>query len=649
LPAGGQLDQKRSVCGGPIMTAADLDKGTHVQPDSVATPLVSVLVPTYMQAAFLPRALDSLLAQSLSSWEAIVIDDGSPDDTAQVLAPFLADPRIRCVRLSSNTGLGHALNTGMDRARGELVAYLPSDDVLYADHLRDLCASLARHDDAVLAYSGLRHHYNRSAPGQLGGWLQLVQCMHRATALRWTERAALESDDLDRLFWRRLRETGRFAGTGNITCEWVDHPRQRHKLMQEPLGGINPFRHHYRVTQPLRFHTSCGNSIDEFAQFGSYRARPPTPPARDGLTIVLAGELAYNADRVLALEEQGHRLYGLWTGTPYWFNTVGPLPFGHVSELPRQGWREALAHLRPDLIYAQLNWQAVPFAHEVLMAAGSIPFVWHFKEGPFICLEKGCWPQLIDLFRRADGRIYSSAEMRDWFDTAVPGLSRSGPSLVLDGDLPKRDWFTDDRSPLLSASDGEVHTVVPGRPIGVHPGTVAELAHAAVHLHFYGDFTQGQWREWIERARIVAPRHLHLHANVNQAEWVREFSQYDAGWLHAFESQNGGELRRANWDDLNCPARISALAMGGVPMIQRDNAGSIVATQALVRRLELGVFYRSIDELGALLYDHAAMASLRERVWSQRFEFCFDTHVPRLVDFFRTAIAHAAQGPRAAA
>jgi hypothetical protein len=626
-------------------------QGANVQPAAAAPPLVSVVVPTYLQARFLPRALDSLLAQDLQSWEAIVVDDGSPDDTAHVLQPFLADARIRCIRLASNTGLGHAINTGLDSARGELLAYLPSDDVFFGGHLRELAACLAHDPAAVLAYSGLRHHYNKRAPGQVGGWLQLVQCMHRKTVLRWTERDELESDDLERLFWRRLRETGRFTGTGAISCDWVDHPHQRHKLMQEPVGGINLFRQHYRVAQPLSFHTSCGNAIDERARFGQQRARPPTPPARDGLTIVLAGELAYNPDRVLALEEQGHRLYGLWTPAPYWFNTVGAVPFGHVSELPRQGWREALAHLRPDVVYAQLNWQAVPFAHEVMQAAtaGGIPFVWHFKEGPFICIEKGSWPQLVDLYRSADGRIYSTPEMRDWFDTAVPGLSRSGPSMVLDGDLPKRDWFSNQRSPLLSDADGEVHTVVPGRPIGLHPPTVAELAQAGVHLHFYGDFTQGQWREWIDRARDLAPRHLHLHANVDQAEWVSEFSRYDAGWLHVFDSLNGGELRQANWDDLNYPARIATLAMAGVPMIQRDNTGAVVAAQALAQRLGLGVFYRSIGELGAMLHDRPRMARLREQVWSQRFGFCFDTHVPALVDFFRTVIDKAAKGPRVAA
>jgi hypothetical protein len=606
-------------------------------------------MPTYGQAHFIGRALDSLLAQSLPDWEAVLVDDGADAATRAAVDPFLADERIHYLRRTANGGLGAALNMGLDVALGELLAYLPSDDVYYRDHLEQLAACLDADAHAVLAFSGMRHHYNRYADGQVAGtWLQLVQCMHRRTELRWTERAELESDDLDRLFWSRLRALGRFAGTGQVSCEWVDHPMQRHKLMQEPLGGVNLFRQHYQVQEPLRFHSSCGNAIDEVGQFRAERERAATPPSADGLKIVLSGELAYNADRVLALEEQGHVLYGLWTRQPSWFNAVGPMPFGHVTDLPRDGWLEALGRIQPDLVYAQLNWQAVPFAHEVLMATAGIPFVWHFKEGPFICLEKGTWPQLVDLYRLADGCIFSSPEMRDWFDTAVPGLARGRPSLVLDGDLPRRVWFADARTPLLSAQDGEPHTVVPGRPIGLHPPTVGELAREGIHLHFYGDFTQGQWRDWIGQAEALAPRHLHLHPNVDQAQWVKEFSRYDAGWLHSFVSANGGEIRRANWDDLNYPARIATLAMAGVPMIQRDNEGAVVASQSLTRRLGLGLAYRSIGELGAMLRDRERMDQLREQVWRQRFEFCFDTHVPALVQFFRTVIANYAPGPRAA-
>jgi hypothetical protein len=605
---------------------------------------VSVLMPTFEQAHFIGRALAGLQAQTLARWEALIVDDGSRDATSDAVAPWLADPRIRYLRLPHNEGLGRALNVAMDASRAPLVAYLPSDDLWYPEHLERLAAVLDDEPGAVLAHAGVRHHYNREAEGALpGGWLQLVQCMHRRVSLRWTERAELESDDLERLFWSMLRPLGRFVGTGVVSCEWTDHPDQRHKRMQEPLGGINPFRRRYRVRTPLRFHASTGNAIDEPGLYRALRERPPRARSADGLKILLVGELAYNAERVLALEEQGHTLYGLWTDTPYWFNTVGPLPFGHVEDLPRHDWRAAIRRLRPDIIYGLLNWQAVPFVHEVLRSTPGIPFVWHFKEGPFICIEKGCWPQLLDLYRRADGQIYSSGAMRDWFESVAPGLSTSRPCLVLDGDLPKREWFDAPPSPRMSsqagAANGELHTVVPGRPIGLHPHIVGELAAEGIHLHFYGDFTQGQWREWIARALALAPRHLHLHANVAQDRWVEEFSRYDAGWLHCFASRNGGEVRRADWDDLNLPARLSTLAMAGLPMIQRDNHGALVAAQSLAREMDIGLFYRDIPGLADQLRDGGRMTRLRERVWDQRMQFCFDTHAPELLAFFREVIA----------
>jgi hypothetical protein len=316
-----------------------------------------------------------------------------------------------------------------------------------------------------------------------------------------------------------------------------------------------------------------------------------------------------------------------------------------VQDLPHEDWRAAVRALAPDIIYAQLNWQAVPFCHEVLMATRGIPFAWHFKEGPFICLEKGSCPQLVDLYRHADGRIFSSPEMRDWFDTVVPGLSGCGPCHVMDGDLPRAGWFRQQRAGRMSVSDGQQHTVVPGRPIGLHPPSVAALAAQGIHLHFYGDFTHGLWREWIDTCRRLAPGYLHLHANVDQANWMHEFSRYDAGWLHAFESRNQGEIRRADWDDLNYPARMATLACAGLPMIQRANPGAAVATQALTQRLGVGVFFRSIDQLGELLRERDSMEGVRERVWAQRGQFTFEQHAPGLLAFFGTVIEHARVNP----
>jgi glycosyltransferase involved in cell wall biosynthesis len=615
-------------------------------PLEAGIPRVSVVTPTYRQARFLPRALNSLLEQTWTDWELVIVDDGSPDDTWEVLQPYLVDLRMQALRFDENQGLGRALNAGLDASNAELIAYLPSDDVWYPEHLASLVAIFDQHPEVFLAYSGVRHSYNRYATEHVPGeCLQLVQTMHRRTSERWLERATLTTDDLERMLWTRLRAQGELAATGEITCEWVAHPGQRHKLLREPIGGINPYRLYCQVQQPMRFHSTEGNLIDEVSRFARFRERDDTPMAADGLKILLVGELAYNAERVIALEERGHRLYGLWMPDPYWYNTVGPLPFGHVTDLDPSRWQAEVRQIKPDIIYALLNWQAVPFVHHVMTENPGIPMVWHFKEGPFICLEHGCWEELLEICLGADGFIASSPEMLEWFDTVLPGLSGSKPTMWLDGDLPKRDWFTDPLPDRVPFEDGEVHTVVPGRPIGLHPETVQELGERGVHLHFYGDFTHGQWKAWIERTRGLAPRHLHLHANVDQQDWAREFARYDAGWLHGFESRNGGDLRRADWDDLNLPARMATLAVSGLPMIQRDNCGARVAIQSICQEKNLGVFYRSIPDLAEQLHDRRRIELLRRSVTRQREAFMFDTHADELISFFRCVIAENCSRP----
>lgn len=611
-----------------------------MQDDQCSPARISVIMPCFDQEPYLPSAVASLLAQTCTDWELVVVDDGSPGDVEAALGAELPDPRVRIEAFPVNRGLGAALNRGLDVAVGDFITYLPCDDRMHADHLASLVTLLGAHPEAPFAFSGLRHGQHQTTTGRVDGEpLQLIQVMHRHTEERWLERSELTTDDLERMFWSRLSASAEPPlGTGAVTATWGSHPRQRHRVLREPWGGLNPYRVRYGVQQPLRLQSSVGHLHDEVSHYRRFRERPATPPAPDGLRILLVGELAHNPERILSLAERGHTLYGLWTDHPVWFNTVGPLPFGHVTDLPRQGWREAVEELRPDLIYALLNWQAVPFAHEVLMAGFDIPFVWHFKEGPFFCLERGLWPQLMDLHLRSDGQIYSSPELRDWFAATVP-QTRSGTSHVLDGDLPKAEWLTGEPSPLLSERDGEVHTVIPGRPMGPHSDVIEQLARHGVHVHLYSEKVHIQMKEWVDEVQRRAPRHFHLHPQVDQHGWVKEFSQYDAGWLHDVRSHNGGDLHAATWDDLNYPARMGTLAAAGLPMIQPGNDGSIVATQTLTAARGLGLFYSDPLELARALTDAPAMSALRRNVWEQRSHFTFDAHVSDLVAFFRTVIA----------
>src|SRR3712207_1624001 len=135
---------------------------------------------------------------------------------------------------------------------------------------------------------------------------------------------------------------------------------------------------------------------------------------RDGLTILIAGELAYNPERVQALAARGHELLGLWIPDPLGFMTVGPLPFPGVEDVTADTWRAR----RPDVIYALLNWRAVPLAHGLLDAG--IPLVWHAKEAPQRSLVRGEWPLLADLHARSAARLYCSDEHAAYMEAFLP-------------------------------------------------------------------------------------------------------------------------------------------------------------------------------------------------------------------------------------
>ena len=598
-------------------------------------------MPAHNAAPFIHRALAGLFGQLLEDWELVVVDDGSSDGTAAIAAEALSGRRGTLLRFESNRGVGAALNAGIEQTGADLIAYLPADDVIYPGHLDSLVAALDARPDAVLAYAGARHHGQAESPGEIEGFgLQLVQIVHRRTPDRWLERDELVTDDLEAMLWSSLRRRGSFVGTSVASCEWVDHPLQRHKLIRESLGGgVNVYRRHFQVERPLRFRSSEGELLDEGELYGRFRKRPAPARAQDGLTILLVGELAYNPERVLAFVERGHRLFGLWTPDGCGFNAVGPLPFGHVEEVPRSSWQDALRRIRPDVIYALLNWHAIPFAHHVLEKNPGIPFVWHFKESPFAAIERGLWPQLAELDLLSDARAYSSVELRDWYETALPGAARDDLTIVQNGDLPKAEWFDAEPSQRLSERDGDVHTVCAGRPFGIYPEFLAELAARGIHTHFHGPTWGDWWRGWIDRAHLLAPDHIHLHPTVFQPDWVRVFSRYDAAWLHVFRSTNGGDLRRAVWNDLNLPARLGTYAAAGLPLLQPDHGNSVVATQTLARELEIGVFLDDVDAFADTLTDAAEMARRRDAMWRVREEFTFDRHVDRLVELFRRAIA----------
>ena len=116
-------------------------------------PLVSIVMPAYNSEAYIGASISSVIAQTLSSWELLIIDDCSTDDTRSVAEHFAEkDERIILIELEKNVGTANARNRGLSRAKGRYVAFLDSDDLWEPVKLEVQC-KLAEETGAEIVYS----------------------------------------------------------------------------------------------------------------------------------------------------------------------------------------------------------------------------------------------------------------------------------------------------------------------------------------------------------------------------------------------------------------------------------------------------------------------------------------------------------------
>lgn len=116
------------------------------------TPLVSVIVPIYNTERYIRRCLDSIRAQTFQSFEVIMIDDGTPDSSADIAEEYTADSRFKLIR-QENSGVGNVRNRGIDMARGEYIAFVDSDDAIVPEHLEKLYGAAAEADADIVCCS----------------------------------------------------------------------------------------------------------------------------------------------------------------------------------------------------------------------------------------------------------------------------------------------------------------------------------------------------------------------------------------------------------------------------------------------------------------------------------------------------------------
>ena len=119
------------------------------------TPKVSILMPVYNTALYLREAMDSMLSQTFTDFELIVLDDCSPDNAEEILDTY-DDPRIVRYRGEKNVGLSNVLNVGIELARGKYIARMDSDDISLPERLQVQVDYLEKHSEVDLASAGMR-------------------------------------------------------------------------------------------------------------------------------------------------------------------------------------------------------------------------------------------------------------------------------------------------------------------------------------------------------------------------------------------------------------------------------------------------------------------------------------------------------------
>jgi glycosyltransferase involved in cell wall biosynthesis len=140
-----------------------------MMPMQTSPPKVTVITPLYNSSAFIRATLDRLKAQTFTNWESILIDDGSTDDTVQVVQPYLADSRFRLVQ-QDNRGIAGARNTGIKDARGEWICLLDHDDLWLPTKLEKQLDYAHEHNldllctDAFIVTESERWVYSRGFP-----------------------------------------------------------------------------------------------------------------------------------------------------------------------------------------------------------------------------------------------------------------------------------------------------------------------------------------------------------------------------------------------------------------------------------------------------------------------------------------------------
>lgn len=161
-----------------------------------SAPLISIIVPAYNVEKYIKTCLDSLINQTYSNFEIIVINDGSTDQTEKILNEYESNPKIR-IFSQKNGGLSAARNQGLNLANGELVCFIDSDDSVKSDYLEKLAAPFFEDSNIDITVCGYQEKFENSE-------INHVLKSQKITGAQATKDLLIKQQDFNILAWNKL-------------------------------------------------------------------------------------------------------------------------------------------------------------------------------------------------------------------------------------------------------------------------------------------------------------------------------------------------------------------------------------------------------------------------------------------------------------
>ena len=161
-----------------------------------SAPLISIIVPAYNVEKYIKTCLDSLINQTYSNFEIIVINDGSTDQTEKILNEYESNPKIR-IFSQKNGGLSAARNQGLTLANGELVCFIDSDDSVKSDYLEKLAAPFFEDSNIDITVCGYQEKFENSE-------INHVLKSQKITGAQATKDLLIKQQDFNILAWNKL-------------------------------------------------------------------------------------------------------------------------------------------------------------------------------------------------------------------------------------------------------------------------------------------------------------------------------------------------------------------------------------------------------------------------------------------------------------